>query len=183
MGVSTFNRPGRVISFSQKGDLGIILQAEPVENGTVRISAAKIPTSLRGLWYDDREFVSGRNLMASILHDRLANTALLFCFFMAVWGFWRFFRKNGVNSSYWGAAIIAEVLVLLQGGIGLYLWITGLRPERGWIHILYGISLALAVPIVYSYTRGKQDRPEMLLYAVAFLIMCGLVLRAMVTGG
>jgi hypothetical protein len=102
---------------------------------------------------------------------------------MAVWGFWRFFRRSGVSSSYWGAAIISEILVLLQGGLGLYLWIAGLRPVRGGIHILYGVALALAVPLVYTYTRGRKDRPEMLLYAVAFLIMCGLVLRAMVTGG
>jgi heme A synthase len=108
--------------------------------------------------------------MATIVHDRLANTALLFCLFMTVWGFWRFFRKNGMNSSYWGAAIIAEFLLLLQGGIGFYLWIAGLRPDRGWVHILYGISLVLAVPLVYTFTRGRQDRPEMLLYAVALIM-------------
>ena len=88
-----------------------------------------------------------------------------------------------MSSSYMGAALIAEILLLLQAGTGIYLWIVGSRPERGWVHILYGVSLVLAVPLVYSYTRGRQDRPEMLLYAVAFLIMCGLVLRAMVTGG
>jgi len=37
--------------------------------------------------------------------------------------------------------------------------------------------------LVYSYTKGRQERPEMLLYAVALLIMVGLVLRSMVTGG
>jgi hypothetical protein len=121
--------------------------------------------------------------MAILLHDRLAITALLFCLFMALWGFWRFFRQQGLASSYWGAALIAEFLMLFQGGLGLYLWITGMRPARGGIHILYGLALALAIPLVYSYTRGRQERPEMLLYAVAFLIMCGLVLRAMVTGG
>ncbi|HLE16610.1 MAG TPA: hypothetical protein VI776_17845 [Anaerolineales bacterium] len=120
--------------------------------------------------------------MAILLHARLANTALLFFLFMAVWGFWRFFRQQGLGSSYWGAALIAEVLILFQGGLGLYLWITDSPPARGGIHVLYGVALALAVPLVYSYTRGRQDRAEMLLYAVAFLIMCGLVLRAMVTG-
>lgn len=121
--------------------------------------------------------------MPTLFHDRLANTALLFCLFMAIWGFWRFFRRAGMSSSYWGAAIVAEVLLLVQGALGLYLWISGLRPARGGVHVLYGIVLVLAVPLVYTYTRGRQDRPEMLLYGVGFLIMCGLVLRAMVTGG
>jgi hypothetical protein len=36
---------------------------------------------------------------------------------------------------------------------------------------------------VYAYTKGRQERPEMLLYAVAYIIMIALVLRAMVTAG
>jgi hypothetical protein len=39
------------------------------------------------------------------------------------------------------------------------------------------------MPLVFSATKGRQDRPEMLLYGVGFLVMFFLVLRAMVTGG
>lgn len=116
------------------------------------------------------------------VHSRLANTALLFCFIMAIWGFWRFFRRQGVGGSYWGAAIIAELLLVVQSGIGTYLWFIGLRPARG-IHILYGIVSVLAVPLVFALTRGRDERPEMLMYGVAFLILVGLLLRAVATGG
>ena len=116
------------------------------------------------------------------IHGRLAYTALLFCAILAVWGFWRFFRRQGLSPSFWGAAILAEALILVQGALGLYMWIAGARPARG-VHWLYGVSLALAIPLVYSLTRGRQERPEMLIYAVAFLIMIFLVLRGMVTAG
>jgi hypothetical protein len=118
------------------------------------------------------------------IHARLASTALLFSALMALWGFWRFFRKQGVGSSYWGAAVVAVILLLAQGALGMILWFAGAVDQRpGYVHWLYGAALALALPLVYSYTKGRQERPEMLLYAVAFLIMVGLVLRAMVTGG
>ena len=116
------------------------------------------------------------------VHARLANTALFFCVIMGVWGGWRFLRKRGMEGSYWGAVVIAEILILAQGFLGGYLWLTGLRPARG-IHLLYGIVSGLAIPMIFFYTRGREERPEMLMYAGGFLILVGLVLRAMTTGG
>jgi hypothetical protein len=116
------------------------------------------------------------------VHSRLSNTALIFCAIMAAWGLWRFFRRQGLGGSYWGATILAELVILVQGGIGAYLWFAGLRPARG-IHLLYGIVSALAIPLVFAFTRGRDERPEMLMYGVAFLILVGLLLRAVATGG
>jgi heme A synthase len=116
------------------------------------------------------------------VHARLANTALFFCVIMGVWGVWRFFRRQGVDGSYWGAVVIAEVLLIAQGILGGYLWITGLRPVRN-IHLLYGIVSVLALPLIYFYTKGQEERRDMLMYGAGFLIMVGLVLRAMTTGG
>ncbi len=116
------------------------------------------------------------------VHARLANTALFFCVIMGVWGAGRFLRRRGMDGSYWGAVIIAEVLIVAQGALGAYLWIVGLRPARN-IHLLYGIVSALAVPMIFFYTKGRQERPEMLMYGVGFLILVGLLLRAITTGG
>jgi hypothetical protein len=117
------------------------------------------------------------------IHAGLANATLAFVAVMAAWGLFRFFRRRGLGGSYWGAVVVAEILILAQGAIGIYLWLTGARPVRGGIHWLYGVVLALAIPLVYIYTKGREDRPEMLMYGVAFLIMIGLVLRSIVTGG
>ena len=115
------------------------------------------------------------------VHGRLANTALIYCVIMAVWGLIQFFRGKGVSGGYFGAIVIAEVLLAIQGLIGLILWFGVSTFKPGWVHGLYGIVLLMGAPLVYAYTKGKHDRPEMLLYAVAFVIMIALVLRAMVT--
>ncbi len=117
------------------------------------------------------------------IHARLANTAMIYCAIMAAWGLWRFFRKQGISGGFFGAVVIAEILLAVQGLIGLILWFGAGDYRPGWVHWLYGIVLLLGAPIVYAYTKGRQERPEMLLYAVAFIIMIALVLRAMVTAG
>jgi hypothetical protein len=121
-------------------------------------------------------------MLLSDVHARLANTAMIYCIIMAVWGLYRFFRGQGLNGGYLGAVVIAEILLAIQGLIGLILWFgpaSTLRP--GYVHWIYGIVLVLGAPVVFAYTKGRQDRPEMLLYAVAYIIMIALVLRAMVT--
>jgi hypothetical protein len=48
---------------------------------------------------------------------------------------------------------------------------------------LYGLVSALAIPAVYAYTKGGEERREMLIYAVVALVTAGLILRATVTAG
>jgi len=117
------------------------------------------------------------------VHARLANTAMIYCAIMAIWGLWRFFRKEGLSSGYFGAVVIAEILLAIQGVIGVILWLGVGRYRPGYVHWIYGIVLILGAPLVYAYTKGRQDRPEILLYAVAYIIMIALVLRAAATGG
>jgi len=114
------------------------------------------------------------------VHARLGNTALYFMIIMALWGLWRFFRKQGLDGSYWGALVIGEILIVAQGLLGGYLWLSGLRPARG-IHLLYGIISVLVIPGVYAYTQGEQKRRTMMIYAVALLILAALVVRAIMT--
>ena len=114
------------------------------------------------------------------VHGRLANTALYYFILLTIWGYWRFFRKQGMDPAFWGALVIGEILLLLQTGLGGYMWVIGLRPAR-WAHYLYGIVAPMALPMAFMYTKGKQDRPEILMYATTTLITMGLILRAMFT--
>lgn len=116
------------------------------------------------------------------VHARLANTALFYFLILAAWGLWRFIRKQDIDSNFWGALIISEVLVLVQGGLGVYLWVIGRQPGRGWIHILYGVVSVLTLPGIFAFTRGEQDRRVMLIYGVALLFLVGITLRAAGTG-
>jgi hypothetical protein len=99
---------------------------------------------------------------------------------LAIWGLWRLIRKQGLSSNYWGALIIGEVLIVVQGLLGGYLWLIGLRPERS-IHVLYGLVAALTIPAIYAFTKGGQARREMLIYGVALLFLVGILIRAIGT--
>lgn len=121
-------------------------------------------------------------MSAVLLHARLSNTALLYLLVLSLWGYWRFFRRQGLAASFWGALVIAEILLTAQAFLGGYLWLAGLRPARG-IHVLYGVVSLLAIPAAYAYTQGREERPEMLVYATALLITVGLLLRAAATAG
>jgi CDP-diglyceride synthetase len=118
----------------------------------------------------------------TVIHGNLANAALIYFAILAVWGLIRFARRQGLGSNYWGALVIAELLILAQGSLGAYLWYSGLRPARG-IHILYGLVSALTIPAVYIYTKGREERREILIYAVVALVTVGLILRATTTAG
>lgn len=117
----------------------------------------------------------------SEIHAWLGNTAMLYFFIIALWGYYRFFRGQGINSSYWGALAVGEILLLAQGLIGAYLWFAVARPWRP-IHILYGFVALIMIPGAFAYTKGRAGRPEILVYGTATLIGVGLLLRGIFTG-
>ena len=118
----------------------------------------------------------------ALFHARLANTVVMYVFLISIWGFWRVFRKQGLDSSYWGAVAIAEIIILIQGVLGIIMAISSLVPARGWMHVLYGVVGAISLPAVYFYTKGRESRLEMLVYAAVTLFMVGIFMRAIATG-
>jgi hypothetical protein len=118
----------------------------------------------------------------AIIHARLANTALLYFGILFIWGLWQFFRKEELSSSYWGALVIGEILLLVQGALGIFLYTIGLQASRGGMHILYGVVGILGIPAVYVFTKGRNDRSVVLIYA-AITFFCAIIfLRSMATG-
>src|SRR3972149_4511371 len=100
-----------------------------------------------------------------LLHSRLALTVILFAFAMGAWAAFLFFRGKGIDSSYWGALVIGEILMIAQGVVGLLMVLSGLRPAD-LLHLLYGFLVVLAWPGVYVYTNARQGRPEAGIYAL-----------------
>lgn len=117
------------------------------------------------------------------IHDRLAVSIVLYLFIMAVWSFYRAYRRQGMDGNVWGATVIGEILLLVQIALGIVLWLSSLRPDRGWMHVLYALVTALTLPAVYAFTHGRDTNREMLIYALAFVALIGLAGRAIVTGG
>ena len=118
----------------------------------------------------------------SLIHGRLANSVFLYFLAMMVWAIWRFLRKEGMSSNFRGALVISEILILAQAVLGVILWLNSLRPERGSMHILYGIVGAIGVPAVFAFTKGRDQRTVMLTYAIVYFCLLLIVLRSVVTG-
>lgn len=116
------------------------------------------------------------------IHSRLALTAILYALAMGVWAAWSYFRGHGMNSNYWGALVIGEIVMLGQGIIGIVLVVTGHTPAD-LLHFLYGVLVALAWPGVYVYTNARGGRSEAAIYALVSFFMFGLAIRAIMTGG
>src|SRR3972149_4188447 len=110
------------------------------------------------------------------IHDRLGTTSLLYFLIVSLWGYWRFFRRQGIDSAYWGALAIAEFLVVAEAILGGYLWISGYRPARS-LHVLYGALIPIMIPAAYLYTKGRGARAEILVYGTSTIITVGLIVR------
>lgn len=115
------------------------------------------------------------------IHGALANACLIFSLIIAGYGLLRYVRQQGIDANYWGALAAGEVLYLAQGVVGLTLLLMGQRPERTAVHILYGVVLAIVLPGTYAYTRARDTRREVLVYALLGLFLAGISLRAMAT--
>ena len=117
------------------------------------------------------------------IHERLAVSMLIFMLALCAWGLWSYFRGEGVGGSYWGALVIGELLVLAQVLFGLILLLSGRTPLRMGVHLLYGVVAIISLPAAFFYTRGRDNRYEMLIYAIVCLFLAGVALRATSTGG
>ncbi len=115
------------------------------------------------------------------LHCRVGLAIIFFAFALGVWGGIAFLRGFGVSSSYFGALLIGEILMLAQAVLGVALIFTGRFPMDG-LHILYGVVIPLTFAAVYVYTRGAQTPREMMIYAVMSFFVMGLGIRGIMTG-
>jgi hypothetical protein len=116
------------------------------------------------------------------LHATLANTVILYMIACGVWGVFCALR-GGMNGSLAGALVIGEGLILFQALLGIIGYLVGNRPSQGWLHILYGICVAISLPGVYTYTRGRSPAIQALWFGGGALFIAGLAARGITTGG
>lgn len=117
------------------------------------------------------------------LHGRGATAVVLLTLVAGVYGLVEYFRKKPVSPSYWGMIVVGNLLALGQGGLGVWMALSGAQPARGWLHILYGVTVVLWVPLIQLLGRNRAGRDETLVCALVSLIEFGVALRAMATGG
>lgn len=115
------------------------------------------------------------------IHCRVALAVVFFALALGVWGGVAFIRGLGVTGSYLGAIAVGEILVMAQGLIGVILVLLG-RSPADWLHVLYGIVIAISWVAVYLYTHGETRRREMAIYSLVSFFVVGLAVRAIMTG-
>ena len=120
--------------------------------------------------------------IVALFHDRLATTMLLFFLAAGAWGLLEYMRGGSLSGNIAGALLLGQGLVLVQGALGMVLFLFGNRPDD-LVHLLYGFTAALVLPFVWSYMRHRAPRQGLLLYSLVALFIVGLSIRGMTTGG
>lgn len=115
------------------------------------------------------------------IHAGLSNTAVLFVAAIGLWALVLRFMSRSLDSSWYGAALIAEVLLLAQALIGTILYLQGYSGAlaRPYMHILYGAVAVVTLPAAWGYFGNLDDeRVKALAMAVACFFLWGILLRA-----
>jgi hypothetical protein len=120
--------------------------------------------------------------VVELFHDRLATTVILYFVVAGLWGLLEFARGGQLGGTIGGILIVGQVLIVVQGALGMVLFIFHNRPED-IVHLLYGFTAVLVLPFVWSYVRDKAPRQGLLLYSLVSLFIVGLAIRGMTTGG
>jgi hypothetical protein len=118
------------------------------------------------------------------LHGALSNTVWLFFLAIGLWGLYRAIRGRPVDGSYLGAAVIGELLFVVQAILGSIMWLSGGSGDmaRPGIHLLYGVFALIFLPFVYvTVLRGDDSNRGQWVLAFATLFLFGIALRSIST--
>ena len=119
------------------------------------------------------------------LHGLLSRAIVLFAAVAGFYGLYLYFRKQTVSPSYWGIIVVGNLTTLGQGALGLLMAFSGAQTGE-WVHILYGITAALWIPITsfinHQFNKGERNVRETLIVALVSLFEMGVGWRAISTG-
>jgi hypothetical protein len=113
------------------------------------------------------------------LHGRVATAIVLYYSLVGLWGLWLGLRGSGPTASFTGALVIAWVAALVQGALGLLVFLG--RPPSQSLHVLYGLALAVALPLAATLVRDRQPRAVSFAYGCMALFAAGLAIRGITT--
>ena len=116
-----------------------------------------------------------------VIQMGLANSASLFLIVLTLWALVQFLCSRPLDSSWYGAAVVVELLLVGQALVGAGLWATQgfVIAQRPWIHILYGAVAVITLPAAYSYfSRIEDPRVQSLAMTLSCAFLWGIVQRS-----
>jgi MFS family permease len=118
--------------------------------------------------------------LALSVHARLATVLALYYAAVGLWGLALGVRNSGPTSGFRGAIAIAVIAAVAQGLAGI-LTFAFVRPPNESLHVLYGVALALAMPLASTLVRDRTPRGQSVALGLASLFAAGLAIRGITT--
>ncbi|MHB8631562.1 MAG: hypothetical protein ACYC9W_06510 [Candidatus Limnocylindria bacterium] len=113
------------------------------------------------------------------LHGRVATAIVLYLAIVGLWGLLLGIRGSGPTPNFIGALVIFEIAAVGQGLLGIALLFS--RPPSQSLHVLYGVALALAIPLAATMVRKRERRTASFTFAFMALFAAGLAIRGITT--
>jgi hypothetical protein len=117
----------------------------------------------------------------SLIHAGLANTAAYFIGALGLWALFLRIRTRPLEGAWLGAAIIGEVLIVVEALLGVYLYVQGQDAAlpRPLLHILYGVVAIITLPAAYGYFGNlEEDNVKTVAMGLVCFFLWGILLRA-----
>ena len=116
------------------------------------------------------------------LHGRVGLALVLYYTFVGLWAILQGIRDRGPDSSLRGAIAIATVAAVVQGALGVLVLLFRGAPADV-VHMLYGLALAVAMPLAATLVRDRTPRGQSIALGFAALFTAGLAIRGITTAG
>lgn len=114
------------------------------------------------------------------LHGRVAYALVLYYTLVGLWAIVQGIRDRGPDKSLRGAIAIATIAAVVQGALGLLVLVFRGAPTDT-VHIIYGLALALAMPLAATVVRDRTPRGQSIALGIAALFTAGLAIRGITT--
>ena len=114
------------------------------------------------------------------VHGRVATALVLYYVAIGAWALWLGVRNTGPTPGLRGAIAIAVIASVVQGALGVAVFVLG-RPPQDSLHLLYGVTLVVAMPLAASLVRDRSARAQSFALGLAALFTAGLAIRGIIT--
>jgi hypothetical protein len=101
------------------------------------------------------------------VHSILFNAHILYSLALGVWAAMMATRNEPISGNFWGAVATYSILAAITTLVGIIMMLSGLRPPRLTLYLLYMAWLVIIMPGLFTLLRGRDDRSA----AVAFAIL------------